>query len=36
MKKEMTGSEIISGLVENNEQFSKRTEYSKEKYLKKK
>lgn len=32
----MTPSEIITGLVENNEQFSKRTEYSKQKYLKKK
>jgi tRNA (adenine58-N1)-methyltransferase non-catalytic subunit len=36
MKKELQPSEIISGLVENNEQFSKRTEYSKQKYLRKK
>jgi tRNA (adenine-N(1)-)-methyltransferase non-catalytic subunit len=36
MKKELKPSEIISGLVENNEQFNKRSEYSKLKYLKKK
>ncbi len=36
MKRELQPSEIISGLVENNEQFSKRTEYSKQKYLRKK
>lgn len=36
MKRELRPDEIISGLVENNEQFSKRSEYSKQKYLRKK
>lgn len=36
MKKELRPDEIITGLVENNEQFNKRSEYSKQKYLKKK
>lgn len=36
MKKELKPEQIINELVDNNEQFSKRTAYSKEKYLKKK
>lgn len=36
MKKELRPDAIITGLVENNEQFNKRSEYSKQKYLKKK
>lgn len=36
MKKEKRPEDLINELVENNQQFEKRTAYSKAKYLKKK